>query len=53
LEHAAGAAQDDDDVMRALAARGVWRHSDEWWGGDENAESRFAAGEILRKLRRE
>jgi hypothetical protein len=47
LSRAAGAPIADDDLYRELAGRGVWRHSDEWWGADAGAAARFAPGEIL------
>jgi hypothetical protein len=47
LARAAGAAVTDDDLHRELAGRGVWRHSDEWWGAGDGAAQRFAPGEIL------
>ena len=39
----------DDDVFRALAERGVWRHNDDWWGASEAAVGRFGDGEVLQK----
>ena len=39
----------DDDVYRMLAARGVWRHSDEWWGALEEAVVKFSEGEVVER----
>ena len=43
----------DDDVYRVLTQRGVWRHSDEWWGATAKALTQFRHGEIVEKVRRE
>jgi hypothetical protein len=47
------AAVTDDDVYRLLTQRGVWRHSDDWWGASEPAVSHFIEGEIVEKVRRD
>jgi hypothetical protein len=40
----------DDDVHRVLTQRGVWRHSDEWWGASQGSLAHFSAGEIVQKV---
>jgi hypothetical protein len=49
LAKAASRTIDDDEFHRELAARGVWRHSDEWGGANDSAAGRFAPGEILER----
>ncbi len=49
LEAATGQPHGDEDVLRELAARGVWRHNEEWWGATQEAAERFAAGELLER----
>ena len=44
------AAVTDDDVYRLLSHRGVWCHSDVWWGATERSLSHFHDGEILQKV---
>ena len=40
----------DEDVLRALAQRGVSRRSDEWWVATAEALGRFGDGEVLQKV---
>jgi hypothetical protein len=47
LSRRAGLPLTDDEVLRELSARGVWRHSDQWWGTNDGAAERFSPGEIL------
>ena len=39
----------EDDLYRLLTTRGVWRHSDEWWGATEASLQKFGEGEILER----
>ena len=41
----------DDDLYRALAARGVWRIDDQWWGVKEEAVRNFGPDEIIEQRR--
>lgn len=50
LERVNGFAFTDDDVLRTLATRGVWRQSDDWWGATESALTDFREGEIVQKV---
>ena len=40
---------EDDDLLRKLSARGVWRHNDQWWGATEAAIRNFEEGEIIER----
>ena len=42
--------QSDEDVLRVLAARGVWRQRADWWGAKAESLRLFAEGEVLEAI---
>ena len=40
----------DEDVLRALAQRGVCRRNDEWWGATAEALAKFGDREVIQKM---
>jgi hypothetical protein len=46
-ESATGTPMTDEDVLRLLATRRVWRRDEEWWTAEAEALSAFGAGEVL------
>jgi hypothetical protein len=49
LERALEQPQTGEDVHRLLAAFGVWRKNEEWFGASEAALTNFVDGEVLEK----
>ena len=41
---------DEEELLRELARRGVWRHNELWWGATEAALAHFKDGEVLQRL---
>ena len=49
LELSTGTPQTEEDVLRHLAAIGVWRRNDEWFAADPETLDRCGEGEVLER----